>query len=477
MPNMKKIFSIKSFLIPLFLSSLFLLGNNIVMAADDISECEPYDASWKISVWKSIDMQSTTENLSKSISNTIFGAAFGKDTNDVVACETQILGKMGAVTSFVGQDDRDVLTNPLNTNNKGLGGGKVCGSTDPEVVAICDELSNTTKTAYYNGKPADLLAIDSSLIGISNRIQNTVLRDPIAVNLAFYFKSQIAKVPFVGKTYAATLGENRMAIINAAFNIWKACRDISLGFMAIILMYTGLMIIMRKKVNQQLVVTIQYAIPKIIIGLILILFSYPIGAAITGLSWGLFRSSTDIVINALYPASAGVSPDVFANNVLLALVIGGLKSGFFSGLGFLLIILVILVALVVLIIVNVKALIIYIKMVFSTVIAPFEFALGTVPGSEDRIKDWFLRMAKYGLTIFAMGLIIPVTFAIAFQVLIYYSFACVPGDCPVEAAGMGSFMAMAVPLLIIIMGLSMATKMEDTVDKLVFGGGKGGKKK
>lgn len=463
---MKRIFFVKLLFIPLLFMSLAFLGRvKALAAADDVSVCKPYEASWKISIWKSIDMQSTTENLSKSVANTIFGAVYGKDTNAVVLCEDKIFGSMTSVSNVA----------PTGGAG-GFGNAEKCGtSATDDQKAVCDEIMNTTKTAYmYKGKPADLLAVDSSLIGISNRIQNTVLRDPIAVNLAYYWRSQVAKIPFVGKTYAAvTLGKNDMAIINAALNVWKACRDISLGFMAVILMYTGLMIVMRKKVNPQLVVTVQYAIPKIIIGLILILFSYPIGAAITGLSWGLFRSSTEIVVDALYPLA---SSSAFANQVMLALVIGALKMGFFSGIGFLLVILVAVAAIIILIIVYIKALIIYIKMVFSTIIAPFEFALGTVPGSEDRIKDWFLRMAKYGLTIFAMGLIIPTTLSVAFEVLMYYSFSCVGSACNVETAGLGTFMMVAAPLIIVILGFSLAMKMEDSVDKMIFGGGKGKKK-
>jgi len=463
MSKMKRIFFVKLLFLPLLFTSLAFLGRGRALAADDINVCKPYDASWKLTIWKAIDVQNTTENLGTAVANSLFAKVYGKNTNDAVICENKVL---------------NLRSNAPRTGGAGgFGNAEVCGvSNTPEQDAVCDEIMDVTKTAYmYKNKSSDLLAVDTSLAGISNRIQNTVLRDPIAVDLAYYWKSQVAKIPFVGKTYAATLGENQMAIINAALGVWKACRDISLGFIAVILMYTGLMIVMRKKVNPQLVVTVQYAIPKIIIGLILILFSYPIGAAITGLSWGLFRSSTEIVVNAIYPGSSSVT---FANQVMLALVIGALKMGFFAGLGFMLVIFVAVATIVMLIIVNVKALIIYIKMVFSTIIAPFEFALGTVPGSEDRIKDWFLRMAKYGLTIFAMGLIIPASLSVAYEVLVYYSFSCVGSACNVETAGLGTFMMVAAPLIIVILGFSLALKMEDSIDKMLFGGksGKGGKR-
>jgi hypothetical protein len=461
MLKMRKASFVKLLFLPLLFTSFVFLGMARVSAAPpaDVSVCQPYEASWKVSIWKTIDMQSTMENLTTSIANVGLAKTFGKTANDIVGCESEVL-----------------ILNSISTEGGtgGLGNTDICPALT-DSVTVCPELMNVTKTMAYNGRSADLLAINSSLLGISNRIQNTVFIDPIAVSLAFYWKNQVAKVPFVGRTYAATLlNASEMAIMSAILKVWEAARDISLAFMAVILMYTGIMIVMRKKVNQQLVVSVQYAIPKIIIGLILILFSYPIGAAITGLSWGLFRSATDIVVNTLYGTSTTATE--FANKVLLALVIGALKMGFFGGFALLLIVVVAVATLVILIIVNLKALIIYLKMVLSTVTAPFEFALGTVPGSEDRIKDWFLRMAKYGLTIFAMGLIIPVTLSVAFEVLMYYSYSCTSGQaCNVEVAGMGSFMTVAAPLVIVILGLSLAMKMEDSVDKMIFGG-KGKKK-
>ena len=467
MPKMEKLFVVKLLLLPLlFLSLVFLRGGKALAAPEDINICEPYDASWKLIPWLPIDIQNTVENLLTAVANSGFAKVFGRSTNEVIACESTVIS--------LGRLSQAGLAQASCTQ---LGFSPAC----PALIdsgTVCAEMMNTTKTAYmYKGKPANLLAVDSSLVGISNRIQNTVLRDPIAVNLAYYFKSQVAKIPFVGKTYAATLDSNDMAIIHAGLKVWQACRDVALGFMAVILMYTGLMIVMRKKVNPQLVVTVQYAIPKIIIGLILILFSYPIGAAITGLSWALFRSSTEIVVTALYGAQ---NVSTFANQVLLGLAIGTLKMGYFGGIGFILIILVVVATLIMMIVVYLKALLIYIKMVFSTIISPFELALGTVPGSEDRIKDWFLRMAKYGITIFAMGLVIPATLSIAFEVLMYYSCSCTATagcDVTIETTGLGSFLMVVAPLVIVIIGFSLAFKMESAVDETIFGGKSKGKKR
>lgn len=58
--------------------------------------------------------------------------------------------------------------------------------------------------------------------------------------------------------------------------IWKTLRDVMYGFFVIIIIIFAFMIMFRTKISPQTVVTIQSAIPKVIISLILVTFSYAI---------------------------------------------------------------------------------------------------------------------------------------------------------------------------------------------------------
>lgn len=58
--------------------------------------------------------------------------------------------------------------------------------------------------------------------------------------------------------------------------IWKAFRNIAYLLMAIVMMVLGFMIMFRKKIDPKTVVTAQNAIPRVVIALILITFSYAI---------------------------------------------------------------------------------------------------------------------------------------------------------------------------------------------------------
>ena len=107
---------------------------------------------------------------------------------------------------------------------------------------------------------------------------------------------------------------------------------------------------------------------------------------------------------------------------------------------------------------------IYAKMAVSVVTAPFEFVLGTVPGNDDKIKDWFLRMAKYGLTLFGMGIVIPATMWVALKIMLAYQ----PGGSS-EVGGWGVAISVLAPFLIILFGYGMGINMEKRVDEMFFG--------
>lgn len=78
--------------------------------------------------------------------------------------------------------------------------------------------------------------------------------------------------------------------------LWKTFRDIAyLAFVAVFL-FVGLMIMFRKKIDPRTVVTIQESLPKIIVSLILVTFSY----AIAGLVVDLSQFATRLIGTTLY---------------------------------------------------------------------------------------------------------------------------------------------------------------------------------
>lgn len=94
--------------------------------------------------------------------------------------------------------------------------------------------------------------------------------------------------------------------------LWKVFRDISYGILAIILIVVGLMVMFRKKIDPKTVVTVQNSIPRIVVALLLVTFSYAIvGLLIDGmylliaLSVSMISSATgDTLGNAMSLSNA-----------------------------------------------------------------------------------------------------------------------------------------------------------------------------
>jgi hypothetical protein len=111
---------------------------------------------------------------------------------------------------------------------------------------------------------------------------------------------------------------------------------------------------------------------------------------------------------------------------------------------------------------------VYIKMAFSIVTAPLEFVLGTVPGNDNKMTDWFKRMLKYGLTLFGMGVVIPVTLYLSIEIMVVYMSA----DASGETGGWGTIISLLTPILITVFGFGFGMGMEKKVDELINGPGK-----
>lgn len=99
---------------------------------------------------------------------------------------------------------------------------------------------------------------------------------------------------FVSKTFAAEgIG---FAAIKPFSNLWKIFRDLSYTLLVITLIAIGFMIMFRTKINPQTVISVENALPKIVISLILITFSFAIAGFIIDLMYVLIGLIVSILI-------------------------------------------------------------------------------------------------------------------------------------------------------------------------------------
>ena len=279
----------------------------------------------------------------------------------------------------------------------------------PEDPDFCPHIFNT-----YSDDQSDLAAIGlggGSLVAVMNAAERGT-KEPLPVNFAYYIHKQVESVPFVGTTYAQAFNSPfNGPFLSQVYSMWEVVRDIAYAIIAVIMVIIGMMIMMRKKVNTQSIVTIQYAIPRIIIALVLITFSYALGSFMAGLSWE-FRNA---VGQAFYDQALGLTglpiailtSGVFVVDLLILIAVAAT-----TGIGLFMVgfsILAMLMTVVIYLIVLVKWILVYIGILGMIITAPLTFAFGAIPGNDNQTLDWFKKVLVKFATIMGMKAIIALT--------------------------------------------------------------------
>lgn len=99
---------------------------------------------------------------------------------------------------------------------------------------------------------------------------------------------------FVDKAYAQGIGFTSLAPL---IPVWRAFRNATYAVMILVLLIFGVLIMLRRQIDPQTVITIQNSLPRIVLTLILITFSYAIAGFVIDLMYvaillivGLFES-------------------------------------------------------------------------------------------------------------------------------------------------------------------------------------------
>lgn len=245
----------------------------------------------------------------------------------------------------------------------------------------------------------------------------------------------LTQPPVSSREYFADLGKNfglakpayaqgvGFSGLSNLLPLWKASRNLAYIFFIIAFLYIGLAIMFRVKISPQAVVSIQNALPKLIIALILVTFSY----AIVGLMIDLIYVLIYVGVLAIGQTGwinvaqeqAKLSSLSFGEGMGLVFgggvtAVTGMVGGWFSGLiitAILGIVGVILattgvgavVAALPLLILGVIALFCifklffallgcYIQIILAVIIGPIQIAMGAIPGSQGGFGSWLKNL-------------------------------------------------------------------------------------
>lgn len=256
-----------------------------------------------------------------------------------------------------------------------------------------------------------------TVVSMSSPIAKQMLAQSAIYNISSYIvamymnppASTYAFVQDVGQTlgfvpkkaYAQGLG---FSALSSLLPLWKVFRNIAYGLLAIIMMVIGFFVMFRKKIDPKTVVTVQSALPKIVITLLLITFSY----AIVGIMIDLMYLTIYIIVSLF---TVGL-PGAFASQNILNDYLNGGISQVFSVLyggtnasdelaklisssadiqgitSAILWLLISLGAVFVFVRMFVMLLMAYIQIIISLLLAPLQFLLEAIPGGKG-FSSWF----------------------------------------------------------------------------------------
>lgn len=225
-------------------------------------------------------------------------------------------------------------------------------------------------------------------------------------------------IPTVSRAYAQGTGYSAMSTF---LPFWKVFRNLAYSLYIIMFVIVGIMIMLRTKVNAQTIISIQTALPNLLITLILITFSYAIVGFMIDIMYFLIYfvvyllSSIDIIstptlaISRLLNHSAwsvifeGRNSIISAVQMAITQTLSGLGTGALGltgkafsvlswlGLGYLVAAVWLAVAMLKLMWVLINC---YFMLLVQTITAPIQILMNAVPGSK-AFSEWLKKTASY----------------------------------------------------------------------------------
>lgn len=277
-------------------------------------------------------------------------------------------------------------------------------------------------------KLAKNLLVGSSESGIPmalNVMGSLYDQKPASTYLAFNDFKQNIGIP-TKEAYAQGYG---FIVLNPIIEIWRVIRNIALAGFVVIFVVIGFMIMLRKNIDPRTVVTVQQAIPKIIVSLILVIFSYAICGLLIDSVMVATRAGLLVFQSAGYVAQGGTSftkeqntEELLNANVfelfsgisdvsqivvkmqsfvesgigdagfgVISKLIGGFNAAGAGGILETVLWVAIFVAILRTAFMLITA---YVTIVFNIIFAPIRFLLMAIPGSQMNFTSWIKTMYR-----------------------------------------------------------------------------------
>jgi hypothetical protein len=288
---------------------------------------------------------------------------------------------------------------------------------DPCAAQLCSTQMNGTQ--YMAGKVAvDPLTgqVDSpGLLGTQARFVAQLFEyQPSSEEYVADIMNNIG-LPTVSSAYAQGTGYGAMS---SFLPFWKVFRNLAYSLYIIMFVVVGIMIMLRTKINAQTIITIQTALPNLLITLLLITFSYAIVgfmidimyfliyfAVYLGKASGIIDDPTKLITRFMSYSAWSV---IFEGRNSIISAVGSSITGIMTGLGtgaievagkllsmfsimYLIVAVTFAIAMLKLMFALIKA---YVMIIVQTVTAPLQILMNAMPGSK-AFSEWLKKTASY----------------------------------------------------------------------------------
>lgn len=169
------------------------------------------------------------------------------------------------------QNEKEAFNDKTNLKQTTYGVGEGTMSYILNQVAGCFSEECMEKSAY--------LGDGGAVGGVGRMISKTFL--PVA-STETYIADLLQNMNIAQPAYAQGLG---FSALQPVLNLWKIFRDISYVFFVFIFLIIGFAIMFRKNLGGQAAVTVQQALPRIIVALLAVSFSYAIAGLLIDFMW------------------------------------------------------------------------------------------------------------------------------------------------------------------------------------------------
>ncbi|CAN5170854.1 hypothetical protein BH09PAT2_BH09PAT2_00320 [soil metagenome] len=148
------------------------------------------------------------------------------------------------------------------------------------------------ETCTDNVKDGDTY-FKQSLMGRASSLLVKPYSTPPASGLAWSYEG-LAQAGFIPATHAQGIG---FYALQPLAPIWKVFRNLSYMLLVLVIVSIGFMIMFRSNVSAQTVISIENSLPRIVIALLLITFSFPIAGFMIDLMYILMGLGGSVIIN------------------------------------------------------------------------------------------------------------------------------------------------------------------------------------